>query len=200
MFIGHASGFITDAEFLLLHQENSSDNLDFPYDNYPRFSLQDQSEPDCKANFWLEKHHIGRLVDVPQIPAIFKCDQGTICEGLEGLCIMLKRFAFLCRFSDMIPILERPVPELCMINNTVIDWVYNHHRHRIIDWNPNVLSPIQLKNYSEAVFNKGAALSSGTQRQFLENTCSEGDLRSRIFGTFVVKFLVCLPLLGFSNI
>ena len=40
----------------------------------------------------------------------------------------------------------------------------------------------------------------GTQRQFLENICSEGDLRSRIFGTFVVKFLSCLPLLGFSNI
>ena len=40
----------------------------------------------------------------------------------------------------------------------------------------------------------------GTQRQFLQNICSEDDLRSRIFGTFVVKFLACLPLLGFSNI
>ena len=38
------------------------------------------------------------------------------------------------------------------------------------------------------------------QRQFSENICSEDDLRSRIFGTFVVKFLACLPLLGFSNI
>ena len=26
LVIGHASGFITDAEFSLLHQENSSDN------------------------------------------------------------------------------------------------------------------------------------------------------------------------------
>ena len=33
----------------------------------------------------------------------------------------------------------------------------------------------------------------GTQRQFSENNCSEDDLRSRIFGTFVVKFLACLP-------
>ena len=40
----------------------------------------------------------------------------------------------------------------------------------------------------------------GIQRQFLENICQEDDLRSRIFGTFVVKFLACLPLLGFSNI
>ena len=42
--------------------------------------------------------------------------------------------------------------------------------------------------------------SRGTQSQFSENTCSEDDWRSRIFGTFIVKFLACLPLLGFSNI
>ena len=35
---------------------------------------------------------------------------------------------------------------------------------------------------------------------FRKNIRSEDDLRSRIFGTFVVKFLACLPLLGFSNI
>ena len=40
----------------------------------------------------------------------------------------------------------------------------------------------------------------GTQRQFSENICSEEDLRPRIFGTFIVNFLACLPLLGFSNI
>ena len=39
----------------------------------------------------------------------------------------------------------------------------------------------------------------GTQRQFSENICSEDELRYRFFGTFVVKFLACLPLLGFSN-
>ena len=40
----------------------------------------------------------------------------------------------------------------------------------------------------------------GTQRQFSENICSENILRCRIFRTFVVKFLACLPLPGFSNI
>ena len=35
-------------------------------------------------------------------------------------------------------------------------------------------------------------LSRGTQRQFSENICSEDDLRSRIFGTLVVK-ISCLP-------
>ena len=112
MFISHTGGFITDAEFLLLHQENSSDNLDFPYDNCPRFTLQDQSEADCKAKLRLEKHLVGQLADALQITALFKCDQGTIYEDLEGLCILLKRFAFPGRFSYMIPIFGRPVPEL----------------------------------------------------------------------------------------
>ena len=35
---------------------------------------------------------------------------------------------------------------------------------------------------------------------FQKSICSEDDLRSRIFRTFAVKFLACLPLLGFSNI
>ena len=46
----------------------------------------------------------------------------------------------------------------------------------------------------------GETLSRGTQRQFSENICLEDDLRSRIFGTFVVKFLASLPFLGFLNI
>ena len=40
----------------------------------------------------------------------------------------------------------------------------------------------------------------GTQRQFSEIICSENDLRSRIFGTFLAKFIDYLPLLEFSNI
>ena len=35
---------------------------------------------------------------------------------------------------------------------------------------------------------------------FRKSVYSEDDLRSRIFGTFVVKSLTYLPLLGFSNI
>ena len=43
-------------------------------------------------------------------------------------------------------------------------------------------------------------ISGAPNDNFRKNICSEDDLRSRIFGTFVVKFLACLLLLGFSNI
>ena len=45
-----------------------------------------------------------------------------------------------------------------------------------------------------------SSLSGAPNDNFRKNTCLEDDLRSRIFEVFVVKFLACLPLLGFSNI
>ena len=53
---------------------------------------------------------------------------------------------------------------------------------------------LQMKTFSEL------AESGAPNDNFRETICSEDDVRSRIFGTFVVKFLACLPLLGFSNI
>ena len=104
LLISHARGFLTDLEFLLLYEENKSDNMDLPYEEYPRFCLQDTNKAECKASFRVKKHHITRVEDALRIPAVFKCDQGTVCDGTEGLCILLKRFAFPCRYSDMIPI------------------------------------------------------------------------------------------------
>ena len=40
----------------------------------------------------------------------------------------------------------------------------------------------------------------GHPTSIFENICSEDDLRSRIFGTFVVKFFAGPLLPGFSNI
>ena len=143
---------------MLLYEESKSDNLDFPYQEYPTFSLPDKNGAECTANLRVEKHHITRLEDALQTPAVFKCDEGTVCDGTEGLSILLKRFAYPCRYSNMIPRFGRPVPEICMINNTVMDWVYDNHRHHIMDWNQTVLSAIQLESYTDVIFNKGAPL------------------------------------------
>ena len=163
LLASYASNLITIEEYALLVEENTSNNLDFPYYNYPPFDLESQSEAECRANFRVEKHHIPLVEDVLQIPQYFVCDQGTVCEGTEGLCMFLKRYSFPCRYSDMTPIFGRPVPELCMICNTVTDWIYSHHSQRITQWNRTILNPPELENYAEAVYNKGA----GATKQLL---------------------------------
>ena len=88
---------------------------------------------------------------------------------------------------------------LLFVDYSGVDYVDPHLNAVCINWYiPWCLrTPILIRRFGLALW---IPWSGGTQRQFLENICSEDDLRSRIFGTFVVKFLACLPLLRFSNI
>lgn len=98
------------------------------------------------------------LLDALRVPPVFQCRNGTICDGVEGLCIMLKRFAYPCRHSDMIPIFGRFVPELSLISNEVADWMCTTHGHKITQWNHYLLDPAAPNQYADAISNKGAAL------------------------------------------
>lgn len=54
--------------------------------------------------------------------------------------MLLKCFAYPCRYSDMVPWFTCPVPVLSMITNKALDYIYTVHSHRIVDWNPAVLN------------------------------------------------------------
>ena len=45
-----------------------------------------------------------------------------------------------------------------MITNTVLDYIYDLHRHRITHWNNAVMSPSQLQVYADAISECGAPL------------------------------------------
>ena len=158
LFIAHNRGLLSDAELLLLLEENSSRNPEFSYEKYGRFSIDRIEEPECKAEFRVEKKDLPQLAEALQLPQTFRCYQRTTADKLEGLCILLRRMSFPCRYSDMIPRFGRPVPELSMITNTVINYIYDVHSHRLLEWNDNIMSPDLLDIYTDAISNKGAAL------------------------------------------
>ena len=134
---------LLEEEFLLLWENYKSTNPGFPWDSYDPFALVSMDEAECKAlqNFVLKKNDLHRLPKALQIPGTLKCYQGTVCEGMEGLCMLIKRLSYPCRFNDMISRFGRPVPELRMIRNPVMDFIYVTHGHRITQWNPVVLNP-----------------------------------------------------------
>ena len=65
----------------------------------------------------MEKADIPLLIDALRMPPEFVCGNDTVCDATEGLCILLKRFAYPCRYSDMIPIFGRSVPELSVMKS-----------------------------------------------------------------------------------
>ena len=76
----------------------------------------------------------------------------------EGLCMVLKRLAYPCRYSDLIHRFGRAVPELSMITGAVEEFIYQNHHHRLTQWNTTLLSPRKLQQYADGVAVKGSPL------------------------------------------
>ena len=151
-------GYISATEFAVLLDEYESCNPDFPHDEYMPFDLDDMDEIECFAEFRFEKQHIPLLAEALRIPPYFIMEQRSRVTGIEGLCILLRRVAYPCRYSDMIHRFARPVPVLSMVKNKVLNHLYQIHGHRLTQWNDTILYPQALEQYADGIHNKGATL------------------------------------------
>ena len=106
----------------------------------------------------MKKRDIPALEEALQIPDWISCNQRSKAEGTEALCMLLKRFAYPCRYRDMVPRFGRPVPVLSMVTNEVLDYIYTVHSHRIINRNPAVLKPPALQTYAQVISQRGSPL------------------------------------------
>ena len=88
----YCSKTINDTKFLLLYDINSCSNLHLPYWKYDRFLLEDMNGDECKAEFRFLREDIYTLHDIMNIPEKFTCYNGVKVTGIEGLCILLKRY------------------------------------------------------------------------------------------------------------
>ena len=79
-----------------------------------------------------EKTDLEELLNALRFPDKFVCSQRTVCSGMEGLCILLKRLAFPCRYTDMVLRFGRNPTELCLIFNHVLNYVYQTNQHRLL--------------------------------------------------------------------
>ena len=75
LLINHNDGFIDDDEFVLLYDLFASKNLDFPYDSYSSFDLEELDESESFAEFRFRKRDIRILKEVLQIPDMITCSQ-----------------------------------------------------------------------------------------------------------------------------
>ena len=66
--------------------------------------------------------------------------------------MLLRRFAYPCRYSDMIHRFGRPTPVLSMVTNKVLDFIYDTHSHKITDWNHALLAPALLQTYADVIY------------------------------------------------
>ena len=65
------------------------------------------------------KDDVVRLGSALQLPPIYVCHNGTSASGMEALLILLRRLAYPNRWSDLVPLFGRAVPELSVIFSEV---------------------------------------------------------------------------------
>lgn len=158
LLLSYYNNHLSDEEFALLYNAYESENPHFNYRSYEPFDLDKYNSDECKAEFRVEKADIPRLVQVLGLPATIICSQRSVCDSTEALCLLLKRMTYPCRYSDLIPHFPHPVSVLSLIANETMDYIYDNHAHLLTQWNHNLLSPMALQNYADAITNKGSPL------------------------------------------
>ena len=93
-----------------------------------------------------------------QIPDVIVCNNRLHVDGIEALCILLRRFSYPIRFGDMVPKFGRPEPQLSMIAGDMTNFVYNIHHNKLHNFNQNWLSPVNLQRFANAIHQAGAPL------------------------------------------
>ena len=80
-------------------------------------------------DFRFKKDDIYSLAVALRLPVVFKGTNGLIVDTVEALCTCLRRLPYPSRYADLVPRFGRPVPQLCMIFNKVIDFIVDTHGH-----------------------------------------------------------------------
>ena len=93
--------YISDDEFVFLYDANRSKPV-YPYWKFDNFDLNNWDEDECFAELRFFKSELPALMDCFGIPEKIVCSQRSICGGMEGLCILLKRLSYPCRYCYII--------------------------------------------------------------------------------------------------
>lgn len=157
LIICYQRNWIDAVEFAVLYDAYKSREI-YPYWKFPTFDFDSWDDTECKTELRFAKKDLPDLLSALDIPDKIVCSQGTTCSGLEGLCIVLKRLAFPCRYTDLVSRFGRNPTEICLIFNEVLDRIYTNHRHRLEDWQQPLLSQQKLQDYATAIHQRGAPL------------------------------------------
>ena len=156
LLFGFEGNLLNDEEFILLYDLNTSMSSDFPSWQYDPFDLDKLCDDKCKAEFRFLEKDIYVLKDVLQIPDEVVCYNRLVVNGIETLCVLLKRFACPIHNGNMCPRFAQPVPRFSIITTAVMDMIYRQEGHCLRSFHQAWLSPANLQTYADVIHEAGA--------------------------------------------
>ena len=185
---------LDDNEFCLLYANYPV----FDHGQYTRFTLDAVSEEECLSSFRFRQLDIPYLAQVLRLPEKFICPNRTAALTEEALCILLRRFAYPCRYEDMMPQFGRSPQELSLIANKLMDEIYETHGHLLTTIDHPWLTRAKLREMADAVHEVGAAPPNCWG--FVDGTARHSLLNLSLHDRSVVLKSCCVLVFGFSAI
>ena len=108
---------LNEDELFLIFSETDRKNPHYSYWEYKSVEKQveEMSAAQFKSEFRFDYSEMLLLSKPLRIPERFTCGNETVASGEEGLLMLLKRFAYPCCLSDMMPQFGCSVPEMSLI-------------------------------------------------------------------------------------
>ena len=190
----HDDGFIDDEELALLFDINASANPEYPYWKYDQFDLDRLTDDECSAFFRFQKDDIYRLSEILLIPEKITCYNRTKYDGIEALCVFLKRNAYPSRYVDLIPHFAQPIPKLCMQAHFIQNHIYDNFGHLLSNLDQPWLAPQKLEAFAAAISEKGSPLTNcwgfvdGTVRATCRPSTNQGIIYNGHKRVHAIKF------------
>lgn len=125
---------------------------------YHKLGIDELSEEQFRTLFRFKKEDIYALCDALGIPVKIVCKNRTVCTGIEGLCILIRRLAYPNRLQDLSCVFGRSTAEISYIFNTVLDLIDSIHGHKLENLHQPWLSHAKLDEMVAAVNQCGAPL------------------------------------------
>lgn len=139
-------------EFLRIHKP-----VDHRGERMTEESLATISHPEVVLDYRFNADDITRLVHILSLPESgYICSNGTRATSFEAMCMLLYRFRYPCRLSDMVKRFHRSKPEISLILNEIIDDLDGRFAPRL---QMGTITPNELAILSSAIEAKGCPLS-----------------------------------------
>lgn len=126
------------------------------------------TEDDCWNRFRFKNADLHRLIRALRIPPYFTLENRGKVAGEEAFLILLARFAYPQRYTQMREDWGREESQLCRIFRAVIRHLFEEHRHLLQD-NLDYWKPRYCK-YAEAITAKGNLAATNVVMGFIDGT------------------------------
>ncbi len=144
---------------LLLILYRNDKNYHKKYARWSKQRLDALSETECRLDFRFTASEIYELIDRLQVPdELRNDDNGLLFSGFEGFSVLLRRMIYPHRLHDHIKTFGRSIPELSVIFNTTLEFLYSTWGQLLTDpWN-SAWFQNNLTIFAQVIANKGCTV------------------------------------------